>query len=128
MLLLLLSSGRFFFTSNKDVIPAMQQSTYSWLHYAGSVPGRLRFTFWYSVNIASVRLKFSGGGGRGADTFNTPILPVNNFCLYPPPVLRCFWKDPLMAPHNPMSSIFHCYSLAIHHPSPLKNFDHAPTH
>ena len=35
--------------------------------------------------------------------------PMNNFCLYPPPVLS-FWKDPLITPH-PTSSIFHCYPL-----------------
>ena len=29
-------------------------------------------------------------GGRGGDTFKTPSLPMNNFCLYPPPVLRSF--------------------------------------
>ena len=57
-------------------------------------------------------------GGRGGDTFKTPSHPVNNFCLYPPRVLRCFWKDPLMTPHHPTSSIFHCYPLPIHHPFP----------
>ena len=70
-----------------------------------------------------VRLNFSGG--RGGDTLElAPLSPMNNFCLYPPPVLRCFWKDPLMTPHHPTSSIFHCYPLPIHHPfSPNKNFD-----
>ena len=65
-------------------------------------------------------------GGRGGDTFETPSPPTNNFCLYPPPVLRCFWKDPLMTPHHPTSSTFHCYPPP--HPPPLpppKNFDHA---
>ena len=37
--------------------------------------------------------------------------PTNNFRLYPPPVLRCFWKDLLMTPnpphhHHPTSRIF----------------------
>ena len=65
-------------------------------------------------------------GGRGGDTFETPS-PLNIFCLYPPPVLRCFWKDPLMTPHphHPTSSTFHCYPLPIHHPFPPKHFDHA---
>ena len=66
-------------------------------------------------------------GGQGGDTFKPPPR-TNNFCLYPPPVLRCFWKDPLMTPcpHHPTSSILHCYPL-LPHPPPLlppKNFDH----
>ena len=72
-----------------------------------------------------VWLKFSGGG-RGGDTSKAPSPPTNNFCLYPPPVFRCFWKDPLMTPHHATSSILHCYPLAIHHPfppPPPKNFD-----
>ena len=59
---------------------------------------------------------FQGGGGRGGDTFKS-LPPTNNFCLYPLPVLRCFWKDPLMTPHHPISSIFHCYPPP--HPPPL---------
>ena len=51
--------------------------------------------------------------------------PSSNFCLYPPPVLRCFWKDPLMTPPPPpTSSILHYYPLPIHHLFPPKNFDH----
>ena len=46
-----------------------------------------------------------------------PLPPTNNFCLYPPPVFRCFWKDPLMTPHYPTSSILHCYHPF---PPPLK--------
>ena len=51
---------------------------------------------------------------------------MNSFCLYPLPVLRRFWKDPLMTstPYHPTSSILHCYPLPIHHPFPPKNFDH----
>ena len=58
-------------------------------------------------------------------TPSNPLPPTNNFCLYPPPVFRCFWKDPLMTPtpHHPTSSILHCAPLPIHHPSPPKNFD-----
>ena len=63
-------------------------------------------------------------GGRGGDTFKPPLPPTNNFYLYPPPVLRCLWKDPLMTPHHPTSSILHRYLLPIHHPFPPKNFDH----
>ena len=57
----------------------------------------------------------------------TPPPPSNNFCFYPLPILRCFWKDSLMTshPHHPTSSIFHCYPLPFHHPwPPNKNFDH----
>ena len=64
-------------------------------------------------------------GGQGWWHLQNPLPPTNNFCLYPPPVLRCFWKDPLMTlhPHHPTSSILHCYPLPIHNPSPpLKNF------
>ena len=55
-------------------------------------------------------------GGRSGDTFNPPyeqLLPL------PTPFLRRFWRDPLMTPHHPTSSIFHCYPLPVHHPSPL---------
>ena len=53
-------------------------------------------------------IKIFGGegvGGRGGDTFKPPP-PTNNFCLYPPPVLRCFWKDPLMTPTTPLQASF----------------------
>ena len=64
-------------------------------------------------------IKIFRGGGRGGDTFKTLSPPLNNFCLYPPPILRNFWKDPLMTPHHPTSSIFHCYPPhPIHHPFP----------
>ena len=46
---------------------------------------------------------------------------MNNFCLYPPPVLRCFWKDPLMTPPpptTPLQAPFSATPLPIHHPSP----------
>ena len=64
-------------------------------------------------------------GGRGGDTFKTSP-PTNNFCLYPPPVLRCFWKDPLMTPPptTPLQASFTATPLPIHHPFPPKNFDH----
>ena len=61
--------------------------------------------------------------GAGVVKPSKPLPPMNNFCLYPLPVLRCFWKDPLMT-HHPTSSIFHCYPLPIHHPFSPKNFDH----
>ena len=35
----------------------------------------------------------------GGDTFETPP-PTDNFCFYPPSVLRCFRNDPLMNPHH----------------------------
>ena len=56
-------------------------------------------------------------GGAGVVTPLKPLPPTNNFCLYPPPVLRGFWKDPLMTPHHPTSSTFHCYPPP--HPQPL---------
>ena len=37
-------------------------------------------------------------GGQGWWHLQNPLPPMNNFCLYPSPVLRCFWKDPLMTP------------------------------
>ena len=66
--------------------------------------------------------------GAGVVTPSKPPPPTNNFCLFPPPILRCFWKDPLMTPHHPTSSIFHCHPHPIHHPfsPPPKNFDHTP--
>ena len=75
-----------------------------------------------------VWFKFSGG--QGWWHFQNPLPPMNNFCLYPPPVLRCFWKDPLMTPHphHPTSSTFHCYPPPHPPPLPPKNFNHTPCH
>ena len=61
--------------------------------------------------------------GRGGDGLQNPLPPMNNSCLYSRAVLRCFWKDPLMTPTPPTSSIFHCNPLPIHNPSLLKNFN-----
>ena len=57
-------------------------------------------------------------GGRGGDTFKPRSPPTNNFCLYPPPILRCFWKDPLMTPTTPLQVSFTATPLPIHHPFP----------
>ena len=55
-------------------------------------------------------------GGWGGDTFKAPP-PANNFCLYSPPVLRCFWKYPTTPPQAPFTA----------NPSPPpKTFDHTP--
>ena len=43
--------------------------------------------------------------GAGVVTPSKPPLPTNNFCLYPPPVLRCFWQDPLMIPPPPTTPL-----------------------
>ena len=65
-------------------------------------------------------------GGRGGHTFKPPP-PTNNFCLYPPLVLRCFWKDPLMTPITPLQASFTATPLPIHQPSlPPKNSDYTP--
>ena len=65
--------------------------------------------------------------GAGVVTPSKPPPPsTNNFCLYPPPVLRCFWKDPLMTPTPPP----HFKHVSLQPPtpsttpSPPKNFDH----
>ena len=42
---------------------------------------------------------------------------MNNFCLYPPPVFRCFWKDPLMTPTTPLQASF--TATPPPHPPPL---------
>ena len=73
--------------------------------------------------FTSVWFKFSRGAG--VVTPWKPPPPTNNFCLYPPPILRCIWKDPLMTPtpHHPTSSIFHCYPptpSTTPYPYPLK--------
>ena len=55
-----------------------------------------------------------GGGGQGWWHLQNPCpLRIYFYYLYPPPVLRCFWKDPLMTPipQHPISSIFHCHPL-----------------
>ena len=56
--------------------------------------------------------------GAGVVTPSTHPPPhTNNFCLYPPPVLRCFRRDPLM---TPTSSILHATPSPFTTPSPLK--------
>ena len=57
-------------------------------------------------------------GGAGVVTPSKPPPPTNNFCLYPPPVLRCFWKDPLMTPTPPLH-FKHLSLLPPPHPPPL---------
>ena len=58
--------------------------------------------------------------GAGVVTPSKPPPPMNNFCLYPPPVLKMFLERSLNDPHphHPTSSIFHCYPHPIHHPFP----------
>ena len=62
--------------------------------------------------LFSVWLKFSGEAG-----VVTPSQPS-------PPVLRCFWKDPLMTPTTPLQASFTTTPLPLPHPFPPKNFDH----
>ena len=65
--------------------------------------------------------------GEGVVTPSTPSM--NNFCLYPPPVSGCFWKDPLMTP-PPHFKHLSLLLLPIHHPAPPppnENFDHTLT-
>ena len=64
--------------------------------------------------------------GAGVVIPSKPPPPTNNFCLYPPPVLRWFWKDPLMTPTTPLQASF---TATPPHPPPLppnKSFDHTP--
>ena len=69
-------------------------------------------------------IKIFWGEGRGGDTFKTPS-PYEQLLPLPTPCFKMFLEDPLMTPHHPTSSIFHCYPLPIHHPSPPpKNFGH----
>ena len=74
--------------------------------------------------LCTIRFFFGGGGGAGVVTPLNTTPPINNFCLYVPPLLKCFWKDPLITliPHHPTSSIFPCYPLPIHHPCPPYKF------
>ena len=69
-------------------------------------------------------IKIFWGGAGGGDTFKTPSPPTNNFCIYPPPVLRCFWKDPLMTPTTPLQASFTATPSPSTTPCPPKNFDH----
>ena len=70
-------------------------------------------------------IKIFRGGGRGDDTFETPS-PYEQLLPLPLPCFKnCFWKDLLMTPHHPTSSIFHRYPPPIHHPFfPHRNVDH----
>ena len=58
--------------------------------------------------------------GAGVVTPSKPLPPTNNFCLYPPPVLRCVWKDPLMTPTTPLQASFTAAPTPSTTPSPLK--------
>ena len=51
----------------------------------------LKFTHWCMIKIFQ-------GGGAGVVTPSNPPPPYKQLCLYPPPVFRCFCKDPLMTP------------------------------
>ena len=57
--------------------------------------------------------------GAGVVTPSKPPPPTNNFCLYPPPVLGCFWKDSLMTPlpTTPLQASF--TATLPPHPPPL---------
>ena len=66
-------------------------------------------------------------GGRGGDTFKPPPL-MNNFCLYPPPVLKCFWKDRSITPTSHHPSFKHLSLLPPTHPTPLPPNTPAPQH
>ena len=59
-------------------------------------------------------------GEAGVVTPSKPPPPKNNFCLYPAPVLRCFWKDLLMTPTptTPLQASFTATPLPIHHHFP----------
>ena len=50
-------------------------------------------------------------------TFKTPS-PYEQLLPLPTTCFKMFWKGSLMIPHHPTLSIFHCYPLPIHHPSP----------
>ena len=54
---------------------------------------------WNYNGECMIKIFWRGGGGRSGDTFEKPLPPMNNFRLYPPSVLRCFWKDLLMTLH-----------------------------
>ena len=71
---------------------------------------------WKLCSPTAYMLKFSMGAG--VVTPSKPPLPYNNFFLYPP-LFIMFLKNPVMTPHLPTSSIFHCYhSLPL---PPLKS-------
>ena len=59
--------------------------------------------------------------GQGWWHLQTPSPPTNNFCLYPPPVLRRFRKDSLMTtPTTPLQASFTATPSPSITPSPLK--------
>ena len=61
-------------------------------------------------------------------TPSKPHPPMNNFCLYPPPVLRCFRKDPLMTPTTLLQASFTATPFPSTTRSPIpKNSDHTPS-
>ena len=79
----------------------------------------LIWLYWNTMFMVKIFRRHGGGG----DTFKSPS-PYEQLLPLSTPVLRCFWKDPLMTP-TPTSSILHCYPLP--HPPPLppiKIFNH----
>ena len=83
----------------------------------GGIPGALAVLTLPYMGLCMIKI-FRGGRAGVVTPSDTPP-PTNNFCLYPPPVFRCFWKDPLMTPypHHLTSRILHCYPPP--HPPPL---------
>ena len=69
--------------------------------------------------------------GAGVVTPSKPPPPMNNFCLYPPPVLRCFRKDSLMTPQPHFQHLsllpLNKFTTPSPQPPPHKNFDHTLT-
>ena len=61
-------------------------------------------------------IKIFRGAGVVTPSNSNPLPPTNNFCLYPPPVFRYFWKDPLMTPQPPPPHFKHP-SLQLPSPS-----------
>ena len=60
--------------------------------------------------------------GEGVVTPSNPPPLYEQLLPLPTSCFRCFCKDPLMTPHphQPTSSILHCYPIPIH-PPPLKS-------
>ena len=85
----------------------------------------VRKTIFRESHGSSGRLGRTAGGGMM--TPSKPPPPTRKLLPLPTPVLKCFWKDPLMIPSTPTTPLqasFTADPLSIHHPSHPKNFDH----
>ena len=95
------------------------------VHYQQKFWNRLKAKGFGATSLSVVgkcMIKIFWGAGV-VTAFKTPS-PYEQLLPLLTPCFKMFLERSLNDPHPPTSSIFHCYPLPIHHPFPLKNFNH----